>query len=380
MAFFARPNLDNTQFKQLQGSELTLSGQTQIATISGLTLTDGSGGYVPIQATGGTNSDVLTYRDGIIHLESFSGGSGAGTYPYNESATTTVGGLVTGQNLYNELVVDILHDILVPTLSPTITQFSNTLSTIPTTTYYEVGYSLSITGTSTFNRGCVNPQYCGGSPYVAGLPKVHEFQPFFNGNVSACTTLLTTGSTFIQTINSGSNSLCSRVWYSSGDTPIYDSSGSILYSAATSGVTSWQQKKLCGIYPWYWGRVTCAAPAGVGRPTAASIKNIITGGTACCKCVGVSNGTICVNFGSSSSDYIWFAIPSASTVKTKWYIDALNNGTIGGAVSAGGNLFPSQESITGVTSSSPVWSGQTYQTYVSNYQSAAMSIMELRNS
>ena len=48
MPFFARPNLTDEQFKQLKGDNeiLTLSGQTRIATTSGLTLSDGAGGYV----------------------------------------------------------------------------------------------------------------------------------------------------------------------------------------------------------------------------------------------------------------------------------------------------------------------------------------------
>jgi len=145
MAFFARPNLDDTQFKQLKGSELTLSGQTQIATTTGLTLIGDGGTYIPIQATGASNNFVLTYYDDgvipVIKLKESSASGGTTTYPYNESATTTVGGLVAGENLYNEQVVDILHDILVPTLYPTLTNPSISSFTIsPSTTLYEVGY------------------------------------------------------------------------------------------------------------------------------------------------------------------------------------------------------------------------------------------------
>lgn len=71
MTFFARPKLDNDQFEQLSGTTLTLNGQTQIATISGFTLSDGNGGNVIITASGassGTTNNVLTYDGNVIKL------------------------------------------------------------------------------------------------------------------------------------------------------------------------------------------------------------------------------------------------------------------------------------------------------------------------
>ena len=50
MTFFARPNLDDIQFKQLTGSTLTLSGQTRIIETNGLTLSDGAGSNIVITA------------------------------------------------------------------------------------------------------------------------------------------------------------------------------------------------------------------------------------------------------------------------------------------------------------------------------------------
>ena len=95
-SFFARPNLEDVQFKQIPGSVLTLSGQTRIATTSGLTLTDGGTGFVPIILTGGTEFDVLTYRGGKMVLQPLSGSSGSGIYSGASPTTCTVGGLVSG--------------------------------------------------------------------------------------------------------------------------------------------------------------------------------------------------------------------------------------------------------------------------------------------
>lgn len=64
MTFFARPNLGDTEFRQVSGSTLTLSGQTRIATPSGFTLSDGNGGNVVVTASGassGTTNTVMTY-------------------------------------------------------------------------------------------------------------------------------------------------------------------------------------------------------------------------------------------------------------------------------------------------------------------------------
>ena len=131
--------------------------------------------------------------------------------------------------------------------------------------------------------------------------------------------------------------------------------------------------------------MTCAAAAGVGRPTACCIKDGITGGTltngTCTKVVSTSTGTLNVTFGSSASEYLWFATPTGSTSKTCWYVDALNSGCIDGVATPGsGYLFPDPETVTGVDSFESCWNGQSYKIYISNYQSAASANMELRNS
>ena len=108
----------------------------------------------------------------------------------------------------------------------------------------------------------------------------------------------------------------------------------------------------------------------VNRPTPTCA--LVIAGT---KAVSDSSSTLYINFNSASDDYIWFAIPSGSTSKTCWCVNALNNGAIGGAVSAGGNLFPAKTSINPVTTA--CWSGQTYNVYVSNYQSAVSTLMAI---
>lgn len=73
MTFFSRPILDDIQFKQPIGSELSLSGQTRFRSWSGLTLSDGGNGDILLTVSGAssgtTEGYVLTYLNGLISLQ-----------------------------------------------------------------------------------------------------------------------------------------------------------------------------------------------------------------------------------------------------------------------------------------------------------------------
>ncbi len=115
MSFFARPELSDIQFKQLSGSTLTLSGQTRIATPSGLSLI-GASSFIPIDVTtGNTNYNVLTYCDGLITLLPQSGG-GSGVYSGASPTTCSVGGLPAGTAIAGCSISTILEEILVPAI------------------------------------------------------------------------------------------------------------------------------------------------------------------------------------------------------------------------------------------------------------------------
>ena len=381
MSFFSRPVLEDLQFKQLSGTTLTLSGETNFV---GILKSKG----IEIDGTASTIGDVLTYDGVKIRLSLPSSGSSTGVYTCASPTTVSVGGLLATSPISGCSISKILEMILVPLCNPTLVSPSRTFSITPSTSTYEVGAGVTITGCVIFSRGSVTPPYCctpgDGSQYRSGLPSKYCYMDF-NGAVH-CNISSSPNDSYAmpsRTVAYGNNNAYGAVYYCSGSTPVRNSSGGTytpaLPSGLTSGVTS---ATIFGIYPYYWGRFTCSAPAGVGRPTANCIKSMITGGTGtCCKVVGNSYATICVNFGSASNDYIWFATPvSGGTTKTCWYIDALNSGNIGGAVNPGGNLFPIYDTVTNVKSSQACWSGQTYQIYTSNYQTASSTIMELRNS
>ena len=380
MSFFARPDLSNEQFKQLSGSTLTLSGTTQIATVSGLTLTDGVGGYRPIVGAGGNLGDVLTLApDGsTICLMQPTGSGGTGFYSCASPTTCTVGGLINNTAIFGCSIEYILQTILVPTVCSDVTNPSATFILSPSTTIYEVGQSVCLTGCSTFNQGSVTPLYDSTGSCIAasgprsGVPNTYGYVGL-SGITELSSALFDVQCVMGYAVQPGNNTWSLSVIYDSGTT-VYNSTGGTHLTALPSGSTTPIVRTITGIYPFFYGTVASgSAPAGDNRP--APSAGLITGGT---KVVQSSTGTISINFGSTSDDYIWFAIPNASTSKTCWFINASNNGLIGGVVSAGGNLFPDFDSVTGVTTT--FWSGQTYKLYISNYQTAVNTAMQLRNS
>jgi hypothetical protein len=131
---------------------------------------------------------------------------------------------------------------------------------------------------------------------------------------------------------------------------------------------------ISSIYPYFWGKVSSGGAApGVNRPV--SNQALINSGN---KVVASSAGTITINFNTTSDDYFWFAVPASMPIKTNWYVNVINNGSIGGPVSLGGNLFPAPDSVI-INSPSALWNNILYNIYVTNYQSAITVPMNLNN-
>ena len=371
MSFFARPNLSDLEMKQLIGTQLTLSGQTRIATTSGLTLTDGVGGFIPIVATGATIGSVLTYNGNKIVLISSSGTSG-GLYSGASPTTISVGGLISGSSIASQSISSIIESIVAPVLNPSLINPSEIFSISPLNTLYEVGTNINITGCTVFSRGSVSPAYCGGTNVRSGLPTYYEYNVWGTPTCAISTFTTNTICFGSHPVTVGNNTLSSKVWYSCGAQPL-NSSGGNYSTPLPSGSSNTSAITISGIYPYFYGNVTCAVQSGCNRPAATA--GLITSGT---KVAQPSTGTICINFNSTDTQYVWFAIPSTSPSKCIWYVDPINTGVIGGSASAGGNLFPNYNTVNSVTTT--FWSGISYKLYISNYQTAINTIIELRNS
>ena len=75
------------------------------------------------------------------------------------------------------------------------------------------------------------------------------------------------------------------------------------------------------IYPYFWG-------VSSTQPTTSEIAGLIASGSAN-KQLSSAASTITINF-NASLEYLWFATFSNYPAKTVWYVDALNNSSIGG--------------------------------------------------
>ena len=408
-SFFARPNLSDEQFKQLQGTTLTLSGQTRIASISGLTLATGStnSGGVIITAEGAPTrvGQVLTYDGGSrkICLMPF-GAGGDPMYPSlcKTPSIVSVGGIPINYTLTGKTLSTILQDMLVPTLNPALTlPYISAFSSNLLTTTCEVGCSTPINVSTTLNQGAINPQYTSASPYRSNGAVAHIYTSYgMLPAITAYTASLTNTYTVpakVGGFTQGTNSFVSAcIAYQAGVQP-KNSSGGNYSTPLVASATTTLSMVVTGIYPYFYGKIaSLGAAAGVNRPDpftticsciiAADLSrnnNVLLGPVVA---VFDSTNTITITFSSTSDDYIWFAIPNASTSKLKWAdtVVTVNNGSIGGGISAGGNLFPNPATVTAIPGvcwiQPPVPAPQTYKVYVSNYQSQAINPIALSNS
>ena len=117
-----------------------------------------------------------------------------------------------------------------------------------------------------------------------------------------------------------------------------------------------------GIYPYFYG-------TSASLPTAATIVNAISGGTAT-KVLSSASGTISIPY-NTSGNYIWVAYFNNYTTKTKWYVNALDNGNID-------NGFITTAVSQIVKSPDNYWNGVLYKLHWSVNQTI-QTTLEFRN-
>lgn len=368
MPFFARPNLDNTQFKQLTGSTLTLSGTTRIATIGGLEFIDELGTCIPVVITGATNQDVLTYINGEIVLSTPTSGASTGVYTCSSPTTCAVGGLAAGFPILNCGIDKILEMILVPIVSPAVTPNSISMTLTPTDTLFEKGSSVSFTTSISYSQGSVSPVYCGGPAVRTGTATGYTFT---NIDGSTYTGVISSCAMPAKLISVGNNTIYAAAAYSAGQC-VRNSNGTCptgaTYACCPASTIS-TSNVVTGLYPYFWGLCTCPGPSGANRPSGTSA--MVLSGT---KVVGNCGSDITINFNATSgNDYLWFALPSNVTNKTCWCCNSSLYGAVGGGISPACNLFPAPIETVNVASITPAWTC-SYDIYISNKQSAAATL------
>jgi len=286
----------------------------------------------------GSGSTVVTTSGNNLVISS-TGGTGGGTYNLATPATVTVGGVTAGTPLTGLTSFELFQKMLVVYQAPTFSSFSIGGITSPV----EVGCSIS--GSKSFSWAFTNPSNVSGN--------------------TMCILDITSGGTLatnISTTSPQSATIVSKTFNSCGETQIWRGC-----AKNTCGGLLGLSQTITALLPYYWGVCTCPGPAGVGRP--AGTCAMVIGGN---KVLASSATDITISFNSTSDDYLWFAVPSSVCFKTCWCCNSSLYGAIGGAVSAGGNLFPAPDytdiSVTSACSTS------TYDIYISNKQSGVATL------
>ena len=121
MPFFTRPELIDEQFKQLAGTNLTLSGETNFF---GILKSKG----VEIDAsTNNILGYVLTFDGSKIVLQPSSASGGTGLYDLASPSTITVGGIPSNTILTGKTSFELWEDLLVVYQVPIFSFFNNSI-------------------------------------------------------------------------------------------------------------------------------------------------------------------------------------------------------------------------------------------------------------
>jgi len=336
MAFNTKLKFSDSKFYQEPTDTIHLSGDTII---------NGNISYDEQPTiTGATQLVTKQYVDNQL-----SGATGGTIYDLLSPAVCSVGGIDAGYVLTGKTSNCIIQDMLYPDICGTLTVPSmSSLVLDPNTSPLEVGCVMpTICITANFSQGSINPQGCSASPYRSGAATHYCFTGSINGLVTCGSNSAQTGDTNY-TVVAGSNTWGSRACYDAGVQPIsnkgteFDSplSAGIIGTPITSTIT--------GIYPYYYGQITCAT-----RPVVTGA--LVTGGTK----VIVNAGTCTSVPFSATGQWTWFALPAACAARTYWCESALSCGTIG-------NPSDKYPDTCNLSVSTDRWSGISYNVYMSD--------------
>ena len=297
---------------------------------------------------------------------------------------TAVGGISSGTtagSLYGRNLVQLFDDLLFPTVLPTYTIPTITL-TSTVTGIYEIGSSISPSlttvgtkndaGAFSFlsisrspNGSGTSPIGTSSSPTIASTTNIPDQFGYSNPNNPNYTYTFTQGDSLTGPApSSGNNSTLvysATGNYSAGSAKknnkgVFDTRTALVRSAsapqALSNNFSSSNVTLTGYYPYYYGKAST-------QTTASDIVTIIQSGSGFTKVVNSGSGSLSMAF-NASSEWPWFAIYSGYSTKTVWYENALNNGSIGGAT----DLFASPTTLS-IISPDGYWV-VTYKVYPSN--------------
>lgn len=386
----------------LQGIHGTL-GLQGIQGIEGSQGIQGAQGTLGLQGIQGIEGSQGV--QGTLGLQGIQGSAGVATVDVNKGLTLTGDSLGT---IYNTLIddsvnsvavggaaiasasvwktknmVQVLDTILFPDVAPTYT--IPTISTSSTITgTREIGESISPVITTVGNKNdagaftsiltrrnstTINTNITPVQNSITNIATQFGYADPNNPNYSYSSTytdegfIVVSGSTTWNALADYNNGLPKKNNKGINDVRAFSVRSVNAPQSASTGFGS-SNSTVTGIYPYFWG------VSGISL-TASDVATIIASGSAN-KILSTSVGTISITF-AASSQYVWVAIPIASTVKTTWYNTGLNNGSIGAGQFI---LAPISQNV---NSPNNFWTAVTFRIYISGYASSTSGSIEFRN-
>tara|TARA_R110000851_G_scaffold150453_1_gene291244 strand:- start:1397 stop:2614 length:1218 start_codon:yes stop_codon:yes gene_type:complete len=222
---------------------------------------------------------TLQYIDGTGALQTFPAVGGTYTnsnqtlvnFPSDVNPAIPVNSTFTAQTF-----TEMMNKMLYPTQNPAIQPPTQTLSISPgpqVNQYQEIGASITVTLTGTFNQGTIVPAYSGGPSVRSGVPVTYNFS---GPQVSAQTTSSLgpiTESTGAYQILIGAQTWTNSITYLAGQMPL--NSDGLPYNppgALPGGTTSTISKTITGVYPVY------ATTVNINTLTIQSLQSMAAGG------------------------------------------------------------------------------------------------------
>jgi hypothetical protein len=286
----------------------------------------------------------------------------------------TVGGITAGttaSSLKAKNIVQVIDDLLFPTVLPTYTIPAIATFTASISGNQEIGSTISQVLNQTHNKNdagvysslvfrragtIINTVSSPTGTAITNIADQFGFADPNNPNLSYSSSFTNSG--FV--VTAGSTSWTAEGTYAAG-LPKQNNKGatdsrtaavrSVDAPQAASTLTS-SSNSITGIYPYFWG-------VSSTQPTAAGIATAIQAGTTN-KVLANAVNNIIITF-AASSQYVWFVTVATAADKTTWYNTALNNGSIGAGQFI---LAPVTQNV---TSPQGYWSAISFKIYISGF-------------
>jgi len=248
-----------------------VSTASNVGTGAGLIYRDKTGTTLNLRTIKGSgNTTISTVGNSIVVYSS--GGTGGGTYNLSSPSVIPLGGICAGTALTGKTAFQLFEELLVPELCGSITapSLGIGLSSCGVGGLYEIGCTISQTITATFNRGCINPQYCSISDKRSGCVNAYclvgsgmpsGFQP------STSSPFVCNNPVYPVVSGTQTWSTCAR--YDAGS-PALGSKGTQYCAALISGCTSAASASIIGAYPLF------ATTSTIATLTKQTIQNMST--------------------------------------------------------------------------------------------------------